>query len=463
MRLPPTLPHGSLRPHAAWTSGAASGRTLYARGAAFAIPALLVLASGCTMLPRDDLHGARHLEDGSLVVGAWLGAWPGDNDPRIDTFETAAKGRLDVVELRMDWRTPPADVATAIRHIQSRGAVAMLSWTPEGLTTPQLGDPAGASTVNLRDGRTMNVATYLQESTRVACAPVVKAGSLVLVRPMPSPNGDWSSWSLGYQDAAGTHPNDAASYGVAWQRLASAWRQACDGRALMVWSVHHHSADGQTFAAAYPGDAWVDFVGIDGHNLGSASPWGWSNFDGLFRPAYCGLTAVTAKPMLLTSVASVESGGDKAAWIRQLFAKMDQYRQMRGFVWAETVPGWQPVTMPDGTVDDGLNPGPVDANDPANAPGSGDGAAGADSGAPASGSGSSGGSGGGGSGGFDDRHGPQAALPGATAGADPSHAAKPSPFSITSTPRATTAFSLGLQAAQLRSSHAPMPSAPVQC
>ena len=74
------------------------------------------------------------------------------------------------------------------------------------------------------------------------------------------------------------------------------------------------------YASLYPGDAAVDWVALDGYNGGTALPWGgWRTPVEVFGPSLEQLHRLSDRPVAITEVASAEQGGDKAAWIHQLF------------------------------------------------------------------------------------------------------------------------------------------------
>ena len=89
----------------------------------------------------------------------------------------------------------------------------------------------------------------------------------------------------------------------------------------------------------YPGDAYVDWTGLDGYNWGTnpASPRGWRSFDQLFRSHLRRdrrRRSPPSKPMMIAEVGSSEHGGSKAAWIRDALAKVPtEYPQIRALLW----------------------------------------------------------------------------------------------------------------------------------
>jgi endoglucanase len=74
--------------------------------------------------------------------------------------------------------------------------------------------------------------------------------------------------------------------------------------------------------AYYPGDHYVDWVGVSGYNWGRASSFGrWRSFENLDRSVLAYLKS-KYKPVMITEIASVEKGGDKPAWLTDMFRRI---------------------------------------------------------------------------------------------------------------------------------------------
>jgi endoglucanase len=289
------------------------------------------LLSGC-IVPIPDRHGARALESGQFLVGAWLGSWPSDDNPAIHGFEKEIGVPLDLVDVYLDWQTPFANVTHTLRNIASHGSVPIVTWEAQTLTTADI--IAGTRRLPLRDGRSVSLDAYLDEFAQGTCDVARQTGQPVLLRVLHEMNGFWFSWGISWSDAHGNRPNTPEAYRAAWIKIHDAFTGRCGDAVRFVWAVNHFSlGTGASFMGAYPGDAYVDFVGIDGYNWGTNTKWGWQGFDTLFRPGYCAVTAATSKPMLIDEIASTEKGGDKAGWIRDMYARMENYTRIRGFVW----------------------------------------------------------------------------------------------------------------------------------
>lgn len=103
---------------------------------------------------------------------------------------------------------------------------------------------------------------------------------------------------------------------AAWRHVVSVFRQAGATNVRWVWSPNVDCDGRCPFAAFYPGDAWVDWVALDGYNAGTVVPGTrWTPLGAVFGPSYDALERLTRKPMMIGETSSSETGGSKASWI----------------------------------------------------------------------------------------------------------------------------------------------------
>lgn len=147
-------------------------------------------------------------------------------------------------------------------------------------------------------------------------------GGPVILIPFSEMNGNWFTW--GY----GTNGNTAAKGAAAYRHVHDVFGDVSNVK--WGWAPNAHSVpnvpDNQ-HELYYPGDDYVDYVGLDGFNFGSP----WMSFDEIFGTALKKLEAYN-KPMYIFSMASAE-GPQKAAWMRDAFEQMQKYPSLQGFVW----------------------------------------------------------------------------------------------------------------------------------
>ena len=59
----------------------------------------------------------------------------------------------------------------------------------------------------------------------------------------------------------------------------------------------------------------------------------WTSFDGVFSAGIAELTSITSKPLFISEVGAPEVGGDKAAWVTDMFATLADRPEIKGFTW----------------------------------------------------------------------------------------------------------------------------------
>jgi hypothetical protein len=137
----------------------------------------------------------------------------------------------------------------------------------------------------------------------------------------------------------GQDGNTAAGFVGAWRHVVSVFRDAGADNVQWVWSPNVDCAGRCPFTSFYPGDAWVDWVALDGYNYSSTDHEPWKSIDQIFGPSYATLSAMTNKPMMIAETASAEQGGNKAAWITEAFLHEipNELPRVRAVVWFDRV------------------------------------------------------------------------------------------------------------------------------
>jgi hypothetical protein len=139
-------------------------------------------------------------------------------------------------------------------------------------------------------------------------------------------NGDWFEWD-------GSHNGqDPGGYVTAWRRIHRIFRENGATDIAWVWSPNWNSAPDASwnrFQRYYPGDDYVDWVGVSGYDFYGESP------------ATLFSAIVTAygkrKPIILSETAAVDLGAHtKARWIRKLAAWAAKAPSLGAVVWFDT-------------------------------------------------------------------------------------------------------------------------------
>jgi hypothetical protein len=182
-------------------------------------------------------------------------------------------------------------------------------------------------TMGLTSGVTMQeVAEGKQDAQIRAWAKSAKAfGYPFMFRPWREMNGAWYSW--------GRDPY----YVAAWRHFHDVVEEEGATNVTWAWIVNTIWSDpGSDPKPYYPGDDYVDWVGMDAYNWGKnpIQPDIWLSPEQAIGPTLSVLEEITDKPVALTEVASSEAGGSKASWIRDfLHSYLPNHPNIKAMVW----------------------------------------------------------------------------------------------------------------------------------
>jgi len=121
-------------------------------------------------------------------------------------------------------------------------------------------------------------------------------------------------------------------YVAAWRHLHEAMADGGvdDDRLQWVWCPNADDTGGHPVEAFYPGDEYVDWVGVDGYNFGDSREWSdWRWPGDLFDDVVARLRDLTDRPLAVPEfgTSSVRSGRHdlraKSRWIRAAFETFD--------------------------------------------------------------------------------------------------------------------------------------------
>ena len=153
-------------------------------------------------------------------------------------------------------------------------------------------------------------------------------GSPVHIRFAHEFNGDWYPWS----PTCGTTPR---TYVEAWRHVHDVFASQQADNVSWVWCPTARGLSG--LSAWYPGDDYVDVLGVDGYNWGTSVPKGqWMEPEDLFGGVLGELRTISSdKPILIAEVGCTESGGRKAKWVGRFVDFVAGQSDVAGFVWFE--------------------------------------------------------------------------------------------------------------------------------
>ena len=250
-------------------------------------------------------------------------AWP----QVTDDLEQLLGRSVPTVVIFRDWTAdfPLADA----REAKARAKTLQITWEPW-----KFSDPKAFSLDSIIVGKHD---AYIDRFANAARS----FGSEIWLRYAHEFNGNWYPWSV---SASGKNP---AKYIAAFRHVHDRFTRAGAFNVRWVWCLNAESVPDASWndpLRAYPGDAYVDMISMDGYNFGSTlSNSRWQSFQEIFAAPYSRLTRkFPRKPLMIGEVGCATVGGptggdaDKADWIYAMDdALRKQFPRISGVVWFE--------------------------------------------------------------------------------------------------------------------------------
>lgn len=239
---------------------------------------------------------------GSRKFGAFTygGVWQGMQP--IYRLEQDLGRSLDIVQ----WFMPlehPWDEAL-VRSVTAAGYTPLITWE------------SALPLQDIADGKLdMHLKSWAVGLSHVA--------SDIYLRPFPEMNGDWTAWH-----------GKPEVYVAAWRHIVSVFRLQTSN-VKWLWSPNitdEPRTDDNRMERYYPGADFVDILGLDGYNWGSSRNHSvWRSFADVFEEPIERISRLGEQPIWIAETASTELGGDKAAWIQDMFRT--RFPRLEAIIW----------------------------------------------------------------------------------------------------------------------------------
>ncbi len=174
-------------------------------------------------------------------------------------------------------------------------------------------------------------------------------GRLLYIRLMHEMNGNW------YPYGVNVNGNKPSQFKSAWTRVVNIFNGVgasnvewvwCPNVGRPVWNAPY------PMRSFYPGDDYVDWIGLDGYNYASSRSMPWFSFEDVFGASYKEITNLApTKPLMLAETACDESGGEKAQWIEDIQSVLSlKFPKVKALIWFNQDEGPSRLTV-DSSVD----------------------------------------------------------------------------------------------------------------
>lgn len=233
----------------------------------------------------------------------------------MDEIEELIGKKPSILQFGIAWEEEYNGFPTEdMENARSNGAIPEITWSPSGFSTDPDAETWNQPKFQLRKIIRGDFDEYIRQFARDA----KEWGHPFFLRFAHEMNGDWYPWS------ETVNGNSRGEYIQMWRHVHDVFEEECPNCATWVWAP---DAGGQSytppvdFTELYPGDEYVDWVGLSAYNVEVArypeEPW--EEFEDSVEPSYEKLqTIAPEKPIFISETGVVEEGGNKAQWIQNV-------------------------------------------------------------------------------------------------------------------------------------------------
>ncbi|MFC5662498.1 glycoside hydrolase family 26 protein [Kitasatospora misakiensis] len=263
---------------------------------------------------------------GGAFMGVMTKAGPYDLDP-VDEFATAVKHQPSVLEFSVGWWDKRFD-RRVFDTVAERGIMPMVAWEPWDFRKESKVDKLRGEQPEYALSRIIggDFDGYIKQWAE----GVKSLGYPIALRFAHEMNGYWYPWA---EQANG---NRRGQYVQAWKHVHDLFRQAGADKVVWVWSPNVDYENATPLDSLYPGDDYVDWIGLSGY-YGTVGLEKYLSFDQIFDPTLKKLRGFSQKPVVITETAATDSSGQKARWISEMFTQLPQHPDIIGLIWYEAV------------------------------------------------------------------------------------------------------------------------------
>jgi hypothetical protein len=224
----------------------------------------------------------------------------------------------------------------AVTRSWQQGRVPLLTWEsrPIGSGNDVIEEPEYSLPRIIEGGFDDYLRTYARD--------IVATGLPLVIRLDHEMNGVWYPWNEVTSKGVSINGNSRGDYVKMWQHVHDIFEaEGANEYVGWLWApniVNNLPAlqkDPAFLASLYPGDEYVDWVGLSGYLRPAFKPDQKFTFDYSFGSSLDQLRALTDKPILLAEIGASETGGHKPAWVTSFFESFtaEENADIIGFSW----------------------------------------------------------------------------------------------------------------------------------
>jgi len=242
----------------------------------------------------------------TMLLGAFDNNTQKSFKPVLD-LEDSLNTHFPIISIYVAWGDKPDQrfPSEKVQAITDLGSIPLITWEPwlsdfddtlhEGLEASVHRDKKGLKDISkgLYD---FYLDRWIRDMSRVEVP--------VMIRLAHEMNDS-------YRYPWGPQNNEPQDFIDMWIYVHEYFRERGVENVIWVWSPHPAY---KQFELYYPGDAYVDWIGVGTLNYGTVAVWSkWWTFDEIFGNHYPELSKYN-KPIILTEFASLPVGGERKDW-----------------------------------------------------------------------------------------------------------------------------------------------------
>jgi beta-mannanase len=264
-----------------------------------------------------------HTQSSVIYNGVYVPGWL-NTLSNITAFESDAHKSVSIIMWYQGWGMTDGTQnfeTSWMNNVRNHGSIPMVTWEPwyyaQGLNQPKY------SLQNIINGSFDAYITQWAEASKAWGHPY-------FLRFGEEMNGNWYPWS---EQVNGNKPGQFVQ---AWQHIHNIFTSVGATNVSWVWAPNVEYNGSTSLSELYPGNAYVDWIGLDGYNWSTVNGHQWQTFSQVFKQTYNDVLHMsTGKPLMVAETASAPVGGNKAAWITDaLGAQIPQwFPAIKAVVW----------------------------------------------------------------------------------------------------------------------------------
>ena len=267
----------------------------------------------------NEIPQARNTEipqEGKMPRWMTWGVYVGDEEQSIKDFEQAVGKKPQFEMVFVHWGSDPDFPLRYARHVRDEGKALVIFWEALDYRRDYFDQPGYGFDQVLSGALDPYFKNFRDEA--------VAYGAPIILVPYSEFNGNWFPWG-------GTLGNNSPEkYVSAYRHLRGFFVDVPNVQ--FAWVANNKNVPDipqNALERYYPGDQYVDVVGVNGFNYGGSSE---QTFDQLFGDVLRRLTAYE-KPIYVFSMGTANGPG-KPSWIKNALAfELYKYPEVKGWLW----------------------------------------------------------------------------------------------------------------------------------